>query len=598
MIPLQQDTDYANVDRENLGQLFDRQVVARLGEYIRPHWRRLAMAAAAMFVHSAAAVAVPWLVRQAIDSYIQTDNLAGLNSLLLIFLLVATLGAAGSYMHHRLLEYVSQQVLYALRVRMFRHLQYLSMSYFDRNEAGRIMSRVQYDVQQLQGMTAMVVVSLAEVLTLGGVVAVMFGMNQRLALITLAVVVPLIGVWYLWQRLATDAYRRAQESLAELNSRLLGTLTGIRVVQSLNQEPESLRRLAQAQAENVEDLMRIRHYTAVLPAIVEVLGAASLALVVYFGGTMALDESIEIGIVVAFALYIERFFGPIRTLTLEYTSTKRAMASGARIFEFLDLRPDVVDRPNAIVPPPLRGDVRFEGVEFHYTPGITVLEGLSFNVRAGETVALVGLTGAGKTTTVSLLMRLYDVKGGMITIDGNDIRDLRLDSLTSQIGIVPQEPFLFSGTVKENIRYNHLRVTDDEIVKAATAVGADEFISRMEQGYDTQLQERGSNLSIGQRQLISFARALAADPKILILDEATAHVDTGSELQIQRALDELLEDRTALVIAHRLSTVRRSDRIIVLDRGCIVEQGSHDQLMEIDGLYSRLQSYTEAGLAT
>ena len=334
---------------------------------------------------------------------------------------------------------------------------------------------------------------------------------------------------------------------------------------------------------------------AVLFPAVEFLSAFGLALVVFVGGSLVLDSALEVGILVAFALYIQRFFEPVLNLTMQYGSLQRAMASGSRIFELMDVESDVVDRPGSTNVETVSGDVRFEGVGFHYVEDEPVLQGVDLHVPAGQTVALVGPTGAGKTTIVSLLMRFYDVTEGRVLLDGVDIRDISLDSLSSQMSIVPQEPYLFSGTVRDNIRYNRTEATDEEVVRAATAVGAHDFIMKMEHGFDTPLQERGGNLSLGQRQLISFARALVANPRVLLLDEATANIDTYTEMLIQRALDELLRGRTAIVIAHRLSTIRNADRIVVLDQGRVVEEGRHADLLELGGLYYRLHSYSIEG---
>ena len=420
-------------------------------------------------------------------------------------------------------------------------------------------------------------------------------MSPKLAIITLSVVPLLFVVLTVWQRYAKLSFMRVRSAIAEVNSGLQENITGVRVVQSLNRQGVNIRRFGEANHEHLDANLQAGRFSAALLPSVEVLTAMGLALVVFFGGAMVLDGNLEVGALIAFALYIQRFFEPIRNLTMEYGQLQRAMASGARIFELLDTEPEVVDAPSPVRLDKVRGEVRYEGVGFQYGSEPAVLQDVNLDIRAGETIALVGPTGAGKTTLVSLLMRLYDVTEGRITIDGHDLRDVSLDSLARQLSVVPQEPFLFSGTVRENIRYNKAEASDEDVERAARAVGAHDFISRMENGYDTPLQERGGNLSIGQRQLISFARALAADPRILILDEATANIDTHTEMLIQEALGELLRDRTALVIAHRLSTIRNSDRIIVVDQGRLVEQGNHAELIAMDGLYARLYSYSTDG---
>ena len=316
---------------------------------------------------------------------------------------------------------------------------------------------------------------------------------------------------------------------------------------------------------------------------------------VVFGGVEVLDGSLGAGVLIAFAIYVERFFQPIRSITQNYNGLHEGMAAGSRVFELLDIDPDISDPPDAAEMPAVKGEVRFERVGFQYQPGVPVLQDVDLTVEPGQTVAVVGPTGAGKTTLVSLLLRLYEPTAGRVLVDGHDIRSVQRDSLVHQTSIVMQEPVLFTGTIRENIRYSHDEVTDEDVERAARVVGAHEFIERLPDGYDTELQERGGNLSLGQRQLVSFARALAADPRILVLDEATAYVDTYTEMLIQRGLRELLRDRTSLVIAHRLSTVRSADEIVVMDQGRIVEQGTHDELVAAGGLYARLLSFSEGG---
>lgn len=580
-----------SLDEEHPRRTHNLGVVVRLLGYTRPYGALMALSTLGMLLYSLTSVVAPWTVRSAIDGVV-ASNLSDLRMAVIFLTLNALANYGSSYLHLAALARVSQRVLFDLRTQLFSHLQHLPLPFFDRNEAGRIMSRVQNDVQQLQEFLSVLILGLGDLLTLMGIVVAMVFMNWKLALITLSVLPLLFLIMALWQRRAWRTFMRVRRSIALVNAGLQENISGVRVIQSLNREEANIQRFDRLNYQHLDaNLQAGRLASALLPSV-DVLTATATGFVIVFGGMMVLMEELAVGILVAFALYIQRFFEPVRNLTMQYTQLQRAMTSGVHIFELLDTRKEV-ERPEAKELPPVKGEIRFEGVAFQYTPGVEVLRNVNLTIRPGEKVAIVGPTGAGKTTLAFLLTRLYDVTEGRITIDGHDIRDVRRSSLARQIGLVLQEPFLFSGSVKENIRYCRTGVTDEQVVEAAKVAGAHPFIEGLEQGYDTQLEERGINLSPGQRQLVALARAIAGDPRIVILDEAVSSVDSYTESLIQRGLRRLLEGRTALIISHRLSTIRHADRVIVLDQGQIVEEGTHRELLERGGLYARISAVSQ-----
>jgi ABC-type multidrug transport system fused ATPase/permease subunit len=574
---------------EELGKIYDWQVVKRLPQYLAMVKRWMALGGAGMIVRSLASLVSPYLVAVATDQFIQTGNLGGLNMIAIVFVAAALLVWGGQYIETRYLSYAGESILLRMRTQMFDHLQKLSLSFFDRNKVGKIMSRVQNDVQQLQELiTADVPNIIISFLTLIGIAVVMIIMDTRLGLLTLTVVPALGIIVVIWQRYARRTFIRVRKAIAVVNSQLQEGISGVRVVQSLSREEENFKQFDTVNKAHLNANIDATRLTSVMMPTGEIMSAIATGLVIVFGGYQVLSGQMGPGVLIAFLLYVQRFFGPVMELTMEYTELQRAMVAGTRIFELLDIEPEIKDSESAIEMPTVKGEVKFDHVHLSYQPGLEILHDIELAVRPGEMVAIVGRTGAGKSSLMNLVTRFYEVDRGTVAIDGYDVRSVSQQSLRHQIGIVPQDPFLFSGTIAENIRYGNMEASQEDIHQAARVAGAHDFISHLELGYDTPVGERGGNLSAGQRQLVCLARAILANPPILIMDEATSNVDTNTERIMQRSLRRLVKNRTCLVIAHRLSTVVHADRIVVLDQGKIAEIGSHRELMARRGLYYQM----------
>lgn len=580
------------------GKPYDSRVAGRMAKYFGRHKTAVVLTIITTLLYNGTLVASPYLVGLAINNYISAGDLKGLNFAVMLFLGNALANFAAFWGQIRAEMTIGLGILLRLRREVFTQLQRLSISFFDHNEAGRLMSRAQDDVQEVGDFfESGVFWVVGEVVSLVAIVIVMLALNWQLALFGLVVVPFLFWFIIVWQKRARHDFIQARQKLSAVNGLLQESITGIRIIQSLSREKINAQNFEQVNRDNLAANIQAAKSSAVMMPVVETLVSIATALVLIYGGIGVLQGTLLVGTLIAFNLYIQQFFEPIRALTMEYTQLQRAMASAARIFELVDVRQEITDKPNPVILTRLKGDILFENVSFKYETGPEVLHGVNFHVAPGETAALVGPTGAGKSTMLSLIARFYDVTGGRILVDGHDIRDVAQISYRSRLGLVLQDPFLFSGTIADNIRYGNPLATDAQVEAAARTVGAHDFIMKMEKGYQTELQERGQNLSMGQRQLISFTRALLADPAILLLDEATANMDSYSEQVLQEALRELLKGRTAIVIAHRLSTVRNADHIAVMDSGRIVEEGRHEDLLARGGLYARLYEMTYAGMA-
>ena len=594
-------------DYSDLGRVYDAGLVKRLFPFLSPYKLQTALATIAMLVFAIASYSQPFVMAIATVSIVDKlrsgtpEDLAAVDTEILRFglLLVALalVSFASSALQRLMTGYVGHQILRDLRSQMFAHLNSLSLGFFDREEVGRVMSRVTSDVVTLQELiTSGFLNILADIVGLALIVIYLFWLDPLLALISLSVIPVLTVFMVWWQSPAARAFIRVRQAISLVNGSINENVSGVRIVQSLNREDENLRQFERLNRANLDaNMQAVKLQAAVIP-MVEVLSTIATAMVLIviglrvFNGGLSAGEAL--GFSMGFLLFIQRFFNPVRDIVLQYTMLQRAMAGAHRIFEVLDTEPQIVDPPDAIVLPDVEGRIDFNHVDFSYFEGVPVLRDFDLQIAAGETVAFVGHTGAGKTTVSALVNRSYDIEGGAILIDGIDLRQIQRASLTRRMSVVLQEPYLFSGTIADNIRYGRLEASDEEIAEAARAVGAAEFVERLPDGYETELHERGLNLSVGQRQLIAFARAIIADPRILILDEATANIDTHSERLIQEALKTILRGRTSLVIAHRLSTIRSADRIVLMRDGEIGEIGSHEELIAADGAYADLYRMT------
>ena len=583
-------------DEEMFGAAFDGKVVHRFLTYVRPYKDRIYIALFSVLVFTGAQLAIPLIIRYAIDMALLPEggSLTLLMVAMAVFAVVILINYGASYLQDLLVGLTGENAIFDLRRAMFVHLQHVSLSFMDKTEIGRMMSRLQGDVNSLQEFLENSITAIGDLVLLFGIIIIMLTLDFQLGLLTLSVVPVLLVVRLVWLPRARVAFRGARETNSSANGALAEGIHAVRTVQGMGREAVNFALYREKAKENLRAHLRSAKYAQAMIPIVDTLTGAAMGIVVVVGGALVLKDELDIGVMVAFLFYVQRFFDPIRSLTVQYSVMQRAMASGQRIFEVLEVPLSIADKPDAINPETIGGEITFDHVTFGYVRNQPVLKDITFTVNKGETVALVGPTGSGKTSITSLLHRFYEVSDGAVKIDGRDVRDYAKAALGRHIAMVLQDPFLFTGSIFENIRYRSQGASRADVQRAAKVVGAHEFIAHLPDGYGTVLEQQGRNLSLGQRQLLSYARALVADAKILILDEATANIDSYTERQIQIGLTRLLKGRTGIIIAHRLATVRGADRIVVLQEGNIVETGAHDDLIAAKGLYARLYALNYA----
>ena len=577
-------------DEEMFGRAFDGRVIRRFFAFVWPYRTTLVLAVLTVLVFVGTQLTIPLVILYAIDHTLNPTAIATttLGTVVMVFASVILLNYLANFLQEILVGRVAENVIVDLRRAMFSHLQRVALSFMDKTEVGRVMSRLQSDTGTLQEYLESSVFAIGDMILLLGITVTLLVLDFELGVLTLSIMPVLLVVRYFWLPHARAAFRLARETNSRANGALAESIRGIQTIQLMVRESVNFRLYSKLCDLNRRSHLRAAKLSQVNVPIVDTLTGVAMAIIIVVGGRMVLNDELALGVMVAFIFYVQRFFDPIRSLTIQYSMMQRAMVSGQRILEVLDVPEAIKDKPNALELSTCQGQVQFNKVSFAYVNDTPVLTNISFKIRAGEKVALVGPTGSGKSTVAALLRRFYDVSSGEVLLDGYDIRNLSQKSLGTHISMVLQEPYLFSGSIFENIQYSSTHKTPADVEAAARAVGAHDFITRLPGGYEFVVDQRGGNLSLGERQLISFARALVADTRILILDEATANVDSYSEMKIQKALKVLLQERTAIVIAHRLATVRECDRILVLHHGRLEEEGDHDQLIVKNGLYARL----------
>ena len=569
--------------------------LARLARLAYPYRRRAVYSVIAMIAVTLSSLAVPYLLKVAIDGGIGAKDLTVLTWVVVAFIVVSLINLGASYLQTYLTSWVGSHIIYDLRRQLFAHLQKLSLDFFSRQKTGWIVSRLTNDIDALDQLVTDGVSSLVtNSLTFMGAIVFLFILDWRLALATLTIMPLLIGATLMFRAKSARSYAQVRNKIGDVSAHLQESISGIRVLKAFRREQSDYERLAVANAAYREVNMRTVVQSGLYFPFVEFMSAAAVVIVLWYGGTLIGGNTLEIGVLVAFIGYLGSFFDPLQQLSQLYNTFQASMAAVQKIYTVLDTEPDMLDAPDAVDLPDVRGEVELRGVTFGYDPEKPVLHDVDLTIPAGKTVALVGATGAGKSTVIKLLARFYDPTAGAVLIDGHDLRQVTSSSLREQLAVVPQEAFLFSGSVLDNIRFARPSADADEVKRVARIVGVHDFVESLPDGYDTEVQEGGSALSTGQRQLISFARALLADPRILILDEATSSVDAESERRIERAMEVLFSGRTSVIVAHRLSTVRYADEILVIDDGRVVERGTHDELVAAAGRYAGLYAEWEA----
>ncbi len=576
-------------EEDDLGKVYDRELMTRLIAYLKPYRREVVLIVFLMVGYSVSEALLPYLTQLGIDNHIAPRNLEGLETIVLYYVLVLGTRFIFTYFEEYGMQMVGQKVMYDMRMSLFSHLQQLDVRYFDRNPVGRLMTRVMGDVEILKELfTSGVITVFGNLLSIFAYMVAMLLFNWKLALITFAVLPIIFATTTVYQVYSRRAFRDQRRYLARINAFLNENIVGMTTMQLFAREPRSLLQFDERNNQYLGANLRSIFYFSLFSPMIEVCGSLALAVIIWHGGGQILQDALTFGVLFAFIQYSQRLFWPIRELSEKYTIFQNAMASSERIFDLMDTQPTIVNPTPAKKIGTLNGEIEFRNVWFAYNAADYVLRDVSFKVKAGEKVALVGHTGSGKTSIINLLCRFYDVNKGQVLIDGIDLREMELPDLRRAINIVQQNIFLFSGTIEKNINLDNPEISKEDTIAAAKEVHLDSYVQRMPEGYETEVREGGAGLSVGQKQLVAFARALASDPNILILDEATSSVDTETELIIQDALNRLMANRTSIVIAHRLSTIQNADKIIVMHHGEIQEMGTHNELLQKRGIYYRL----------